>query len=43
MSKQNIFLLLLAVAMFGIIGVTAVEAGASSQKVEHAYGNYERV
>ncbi|MFZ2969773.1 MAG: hypothetical protein WA063_01350 [Minisyncoccia bacterium] len=41
--KQTISLLLLAVAMFGIIGATAVSAGASSQKVEHGYGNYERV
>lgn len=41
--KQMFSLLLLAVAIFGIIGVTAVEAGESSQKIEHAYGNYERV
>ncbi len=41
--KQKIFPLLLAVAIFGIIGATAASAGASSQNVEHGYGNYERV
>ncbi len=38
-----IFLLLQAVAIFGIIGAVAASAGASSQKVEHGYGNYEKV
>lgn len=39
-AKQQIFLLLLAVAVFGIIGTTAVSAaGESNQKVEYASGN----
>jgi hypothetical protein len=42
--KQMISLLLLAVAMFGIIGATAaLAAGESNQKVEFGNGNYERV
>ncbi len=44
MSRNTTILILLAVAIFSIIGITAVQAaGPSSQKVEYEQGTNERV